>query len=163
MKVIAIEPHPDHVLVVIVEGESTDQPRIVYYDTLSAGTDQRGEGLGAIRTRVHGLVREQKPDVVVVKPLENAALQPASKRNISMKWFETAEVRGVALEATEACGIAPELRDGATVTRTIGTRKGKDYKEDDDFWKSDVDGALSNKKYRAPALMAISALRERLE
>lgn len=137
-----------------------EKPTVVYYATIAAGDAPRPTGLTTIRTRVHGLVATQAPDLVVVKPLEPEALKPANKRNVNASWFQTAEVRGVVLEAACAAEAPTVLRDGAAVSRTIGERKGKEYVADDAFWSNEVNGALSNKKFRAVVLMAISALRE---
>lgn len=160
MKVVGIEPHTDHVLVVVVEGEPSTTPKISYYDTIKGGVGDRAVVLATIRTRLHGFIDSQCPTAVVVKPLEQHALRPASKKNVQYSWFETAEVRGISLEACAAgCGTV-RLRDGAAVTRSIGERKGKEYVQDNAYWETEVEGVLSNKKFRPAALMAISALKD---
>lgn len=158
MKVVALDPHPSEVLAVVVEGRGEDCA-ITYYVCIEAGKGARAEGLAAIRMRVCDLVKTQAPDEVVYKPLENEALKPASKRNIQMSWFQTAEVRGVAAEAAHSAGFPVAARDAASVTRSLGGRAGRDYVADDAFWRDQVDGNLSNKKFRVAALMALSVLR----
>lgn len=161
MKIISVEPKPDHAFVAVVEGTRGVNPTVPYYDKLVADDPDRATGLSTLRTRLHQLVVAQRPDLVLIKPLESQALQAKNRKYIQSSWFSTAEVRGVCLEAARAAGAAVETRDGAAVSRTIGDRAGREYVEDDTFWNTEVDTRLSNKSYRVAVLMAISALRER--
>jgi hypothetical protein len=157
MTVLALEPHSDHVLVVMVQLDGAD-PTIRLYDTYDLGSAGRPAGLAAIRTRIHELVSSKRPELVVVKDSE--ALTPATKKYVAASWFRTAEVRGVVLEAAHTAGARTEARGAAAVSRTIGARRGKEYVADDRYWAEQVRGTLTNKKYRPAALMAISALKQ---
>jgi hypothetical protein len=159
VKVLGLEPHPDEVLVALVGGDASANPTIIYYDSFATGEGSRAAGLSAIRTRVHGLITAEKPELVFVKPLEPEAVKPANRRNINLSWFQTAEVRGVVLEAAHSVGAVTELRGAASVSQTIGSRSGKEYVADNDYWTSSVNGSLKNKRYRPVILMAISGLK----
>ncbi len=158
MKVLAVQPSSRGVAIAVASGDA-GAVTITYTAKFEfAEHEERPAGLAQIRTRLQTLIGDQKPDCVVIDPLEQHAIN-AQRKFISMSWFLTAEVRGVAAEAAHAAGVPTGFRDGATVTRTIGTRKGADYVKDDDFWTNEVTGKVL-KGRRGVALLAISRVRE---
>ena len=161
MKVIALDPVPRGVRLVVFVGElgKANSPKVMLYVTYEFNEDEaRPAGLAQIRTRLRTLFEKEKPDKVFVEPLEGHALRGANKRNVNIGWFESAESRGVAAETAHSANCNVSFRNRAEVTRSMGDRKGAEYAEDDAFWADEVEGFLP-KAYREAALMAISFLR----
>jgi len=162
MVVIGLDPFPRGVRVVVVSGEPkkpNGTPKVTLHTTYEFSEDEhRAAGLAQVRTRLTSLFEQEKPDRVLVEPLEQQSLRGPNKRNVNMSWFESAELRGVASEAAHSANCNVSTRSRAEITRSMGTRKGAEYLEDDAFWENDVEGDLP-KAYRAAALMAISLLR----
>src|SRR5438132_6164386 len=132
MKVIALDPVPRGVRLVVFVGElgKANSPKVMLYVTYEFNEDEaRPAGLAQIRTRLRTLFEKEKPDKVFVEPLEGHALRGANKRNVNIGWFESAESRGVAAEtahsatATFLSATAPKLRAPWATAREPSTLK----------------------------------------
>jgi hypothetical protein len=157
VKVIGIEPQPRGVRFVVLVRDrlQTTIPLRESYEF--SESEDRSRGISQIRERLLAMLRNQQPDAIAIKQLEQEALR-SQKRNVSMGWFHSAELRGMALEVSFSSNVRTHQWDLGTVTRTVGHgRKAAELADDADFFRSTFLSEVP-KGFRQAALIALSLL-----
>lgn len=149
---------------VVIEDDGTGVA-VTFKDEWEISGPKREQWYHELRKRLIEHLQNARPDVVVISDVEPMALM----QGVSMKWFETAEVRGVLIEAVHAAGCELVVRALGAVTRVLNPPRKKgaprskpasEFLEDDGYWAEILKEQLP-KKYRKATLFAISSTRQR--
>jgi hypothetical protein len=152
MRVVGVELVAAAVRVVLVEGDVSSFT-VPDREELVLSSDDRPTDYVEVRKRLIERVRQWKPQVVCIEPLEPGAM----RRGVRGATIQAAELRGVVAEAARSAGVPVEFHYRASVNANIGVRDADAYVKDDTEWSHLGPGFL--KKFRTAALLALSRIR----
>lgn len=135
----------------LVDAEVVDglPPRLQndFYMKLQSGN--RAEALAVMSQQITNYLRENGIERVVVKG------SSAGKTAMKLSHLESAELRGVVISsAASVCDTS--IKKTGVISRTYGSRKAKDYIEDDEHWNTHFDGDALKKGSREAALLLLA-------
>ena len=155
MKVVGIDPSPRSVNIAFLE-KTPDGVVCHFHDAWDIAAGDRLGAYVTVRKRLIENLQVWQPDSVCITAFEPMSLL---KGKPGATWFKTAEVRGVIAEAARSLKKNVELRMRNTVKKSMDQGAVKDLLGNDAFWATALTASIP-KKYREPALLALSRIQQ---